>query len=66
MKLIKHDLRDKWILESGATTVQPQTQKLLDVMNFPVPSFLLYLLSIEKLMATQIGLVEFSKISFSV
>jgi hypothetical protein len=52
MKLINHDLKDKWILDSGATNQMTGNPELLDGTTFLVLSISVYLGNNEKLMAT--------------
>jgi hypothetical protein len=51
MNLINHDLKDKWIVDSGATNHMTGNPELLDGTTCLIP----YLGSNEKLMATRIG-----------
>ena len=66
MKLINHDLKDKWILDSGATNHMTGNPELLNGTTCLVPSISVYLGNNEKLMATQIGSFKSPKISFPV
>jgi hypothetical protein len=55
-KVSKHDLKDKRILDSGATNDMTGNSKLLDGTTCLVASISAYLGNNEELMATQIGL----------
>jgi hypothetical protein len=55
MKLMNHDLKDEWILDSGATNHMTGNPELLDGTKCLVPSISVYLGNNEKLMATRIG-----------
>ena len=63
IKLINHDLRDKWILDSGATNHMTGNPELLDGTTCFFPSISVYLGSNEKLIATGIGSFKSPKIS---
>jgi len=66
MKLINHNLKDKWILDSGATNRMTRIPELLDGTTCLVPSTSVYLGKNEKLMATRIGSFKSPKISIPV
>ena len=66
MKFIHHDLRDKWILDSGLTNPMTGNSELLDGTTCPVPSNSVNLGNIEKLVATQIGSFKSPKDPFPV
>jgi len=66
MKLINHDLKDKWILDSGTTNHMTGNPELLDGTTCLVPSISVYLDDKEKLMATRIGSFKAPKISIPV
>ena len=66
MKHINHDLKEKWILDSGATNHMTGNPELLDGATCPVPSIYVYLGNNEKLMATRIGSFKSPKISIPV
>jgi len=53
MELIKHDLKDKWILDSGATNHMTGNPELLDGTTSLVHSISVYLGKNEKLMASE-------------
>ena len=53
--LMNHDLKDKWILDSGATNHMTGNPELLDGTTCLVPSISVYLGNKEKWMATRIG-----------
>jgi hypothetical protein len=55
MKLINPDLRDKWIIDRGATNYMTGNPELLDGTTCLFPSISVYLSNNEKLMATRIG-----------
>jgi hypothetical protein len=55
MKSINHNLKDKWILDSGATNHMTGNPELLDDTTCIVPLISVYLGSNDKLMATQIS-----------
>ena len=52
MKLINHDLKDKWILDSGATNHKTGNPELLDGTTCLIPSISVYLGNKEKLTLT--------------
>ena len=66
MKLINHDLKDKWILDSGASNHMTGNPELLDGTTCLVPSISVYLANNQKLMATRNGLFKSPKISIPV
>ena len=66
MKLINHDLKDKWILDSGAANHMTGNPELRDGTACLVPSISVYLGNNEKLMATRIGSFKSPKISIPV
>jgi len=66
MKLINYDLKDKWILDSGATNHMTGNSELLDGTTCLVPSISVYLGNNEKLMETRIGSFKSPKISIPV
>ena len=63
MRLINHDLKDKSILDSGATKHMTGNPELLDGTTCPVPSISVCLAYNEKLMVTRIGSFRSPKIS---
>ena len=66
MKLINHDLKNKWILDSGATSDMTGNPELLDGTICQEQSISVYLGNNEKLMATRIGSSKSPKISIPV
>ena len=66
MKLTNNDLKDKWILDSGATNHMTGNPELLDGITCLDPSISVYLGNNEKLMATRIGSFKSPKISILV
>jgi len=66
MKLINNDLKDKWILDSGANNHMTGNPELLDGTKCLVPSISVYLGNNEKFMAMQIGSFKSPKISIPV
>jgi len=66
MKLINHDFKDKWILDSGATNDMTGNPQLLDGTTCLVPSISVYLGNNEKFMATRMSSFKSRKISIPV
>ena len=63
MKLMNIDLKDKSILDSGATNHMTGNPEIVDCTTCLVPSISIYLGNKEKLMATRIGSFKSPKIS---
>jgi len=61
MKLINHDLKDKWILDIGSTNHGSKNPDLLDITTCLLPSIFSYLGNNEKLMANLNRLIEFTQ-----
>jgi len=57
MKLINHDLKDKWILDSGATNHMTGNPELLDCTTCLVPSISVYLGNNERLISIPVLVV---------
>ena len=55
MKLTHNGLKEKWILDSGATNHMTGNPEIVDCTTCLVPSISVYLGNKEKLMATRIG-----------
>ena len=66
MKLINHDLRDKWILGGGATNLMIGNPELLDEPHASSHHSPCYLGEREKLMITQFGSFKSPNISFRI
>jgi hypothetical protein len=66
MKLNYHDLKDKWILDSGATNHMIGNPELLNGTTCLVPSISVYLGYNEKSMVTRIGSFKSPKLSIPV
>ena len=66
VKLINHDLKDKWILDSGATNHMTGNPEILDCTTCLVPSISVYLGNNKKLMTKRIGSFKSPRISIPV